>query len=97
MGKHVIAEGVERAEQAIALRRMGCEIAQGYLFSRPVDAAEIEQLLDHSLWEASSRPALRPAVIAPDLHARCGYIYFIDEFLDHIGAPMGTTHAGGNQ
>jgi len=96
MGKHVIAEGVERPEQAIALRRMGCEIAQGYLFSRPVDAAEIEQLLDRSLWEATSRTALHPAVFAPDLQARSGYHYFIDEFLDHIGAPMGTTHAGGN-
>lgn len=31
-----IAEGVERADQVIALRELGCPLGQGYLFSRPV-------------------------------------------------------------
>ena len=35
MGKHVIAEGVERPEQAAALHSMGCTVAQGYLLARP--------------------------------------------------------------
>jgi EAL domain-containing protein (putative c-di-GMP-specific phosphodiesterase class I) len=97
MGKHVIAEGVERPEQAIALQRMGCEVAQGYLFSRPLMANGIAPLLDAVLWSPASTSALRPAVNSPELHARRGYRYFIDEFLDHIGAPMGTTGAGGNR
>src|SRR6185295_2557350 len=46
MGKHAIAEGVERPEQADALRRMGCEVAQGYLFSPPVEAAQILPMLE---------------------------------------------------
>ena len=33
--------------------------------------------------------------IAVDMQARRGRRYFIDEFLDHIGAPMGAKSAGG--
>ena len=43
-----IAEGVETAEQMFTLKTMGCDIVQGYYFSRPVPAAEFEVfLLDH--------------------------------------------------
>ena len=41
----VIAEGVETEEQLNALRAMGCEIVQGYYFSRPVPAVEFERFL----------------------------------------------------
>ena len=41
----VIAEGVETVEQAEMLRGIGCLYAQGYLFGRPVSAAESCQLL----------------------------------------------------
>jgi diguanylate cyclase (GGDEF)-like protein/PAS domain S-box-containing protein len=41
-----VAEGVETASQAAALRARGCDLAQGYLFSRPVPAAEFTELLD---------------------------------------------------
>jgi diguanylate cyclase (GGDEF)-like protein len=40
-----VAEGVETSEQARLLRRMNCNFAQGYHFSRPVPAAEIDALL----------------------------------------------------
>ena len=36
-----IAEGVELPSQAAELRRLGCPLAQGYLFSRPLDAATL--------------------------------------------------------
>jgi diguanylate cyclase (GGDEF)-like protein len=39
LGLGLIAEGVETAEQAASLLSMNCERAQGYFFSRPVDAA----------------------------------------------------------
>jgi EAL domain-containing protein (putative c-di-GMP-specific phosphodiesterase class I) len=40
-----IAEGIERNEQADALRDIGCEYGQGYLFSRPLCVPECEALL----------------------------------------------------
>ena len=41
----VIGEGVETAGQLAALRRMGCDRAQGYLMGRPMPAAELDELL----------------------------------------------------
>jgi len=41
----VIAEGVETEAQAVYLRDKGCNELQGYLFSRPLPATELEKLL----------------------------------------------------
>jgi len=45
LGLEVVAEGVETSGQADFLRGRGCGFAQGYLFSRPVDAWQLEALL----------------------------------------------------
>jgi EAL domain-containing protein (putative c-di-GMP-specific phosphodiesterase class I) len=41
----VVAEGVEMPDQEAFLAAKGCDMAQGYLFSRPVPAAQIEKIL----------------------------------------------------
>ena len=41
----VVAEGVETEEQAAKLRELGCDQAQGYLYSKPVPAGDLEKLL----------------------------------------------------
>ena len=40
----IIAEGVETKEQADLLKSIGCEIIQGYYFSKPVPSDEISIL-----------------------------------------------------
>ena len=45
LGVPVIAEGVETEEQLRALKILGCDIVQGYFFSRPVPAPEFEPFI----------------------------------------------------
>jgi EAL domain-containing protein (putative c-di-GMP-specific phosphodiesterase class I) len=62
LGLEVVAEGVETEEAWGRLRRLGCDVAQGYYLARPAPAEELE----HWLWsrdgearpeEATERPA----------------------------------------
>ncbi|MBE9041968.1 EAL domain-containing protein [Oscillatoriales cyanobacterium LEGE 11467] len=46
LGMNVIAEGVETSKHKQRLRELGCEQAQGYLFSPPVDAVSATELFD---------------------------------------------------
>ncbi len=48
LGLKVVAEGVETQAQADMLKEMGCELAQGYLYSKPAPSETIEQLLRNS-------------------------------------------------
>jgi EAL domain-containing protein (putative c-di-GMP-specific phosphodiesterase class I) len=60
LGLKVIAEGVETTSQADYLRRRGCDFAQGYLFSRPVEAGAFEALLV----QRAPLPVVKAAVAA---------------------------------
>lgn len=44
LGLDVVADGVERADQVEKLRRMGCDIGQGYYWSQPLLSHELAQL-----------------------------------------------------
>jgi PAS domain S-box-containing protein len=56
----VVAEGVETQAQADWLKDIGCELAQGYLFSRPVPGETIAQLLGN-VANASATPQAKAA------------------------------------
>ena len=45
LGVRLVAEGVEQSGQAGALQNRGCQLAQGYLFAAPLDAASAETFL----------------------------------------------------
>jgi EAL domain-containing protein (putative c-di-GMP-specific phosphodiesterase class I) len=45
LGLKVVAEGVEHETQLDILKKYECEMMQGYLFSKPVNATKFEQLL----------------------------------------------------
>jgi diguanylate cyclase len=45
LGMTVVAEGVEDAESAAALARLGCDVAQGYLYARPLPPVELDRWL----------------------------------------------------
>jgi PAS domain S-box-containing protein len=59
LGLKVVAEGTETQEQISLLKLLNCEMAQGYLYSRPVDDQAILKLLAinqtaHSIVRAAS-------------------------------------------
>ena len=49
LGLKVVAEGIERREQMEMLKELGCEVGQGYLFSKPGSPAVIEELMANGL------------------------------------------------
>jgi diguanylate cyclase (GGDEF)-like protein/PAS domain S-box-containing protein len=54
LGLSVVAEGVETAEQFAELRKVGCEYAQGFYLSKPVDAEAAGLLIAAQPWETAT-------------------------------------------
>jgi diguanylate cyclase (GGDEF)-like protein len=57
LGMSTVAEGIETAGQAAALRRLACEKGQGYLFSKPLPASDIGAWAAAGIW--ADQPAAR--------------------------------------
>ena len=53
LGMAVVAEGIETRGQAESLSRAGCDLLQGYLFSKPVTNTEFSRLLEASSHETA--------------------------------------------
>jgi len=58
LGMEVVAEGVETPAQVAQLQILHCDYAQGYHFARPMDAAQLEGLLEsRRAWTLPLAPA----------------------------------------
>jgi diguanylate cyclase (GGDEF)-like protein/PAS domain S-box-containing protein len=55
LGLTTVAEGVETLEQLDAVRRLGCQLAQGFLLGRPRSAGEIIGMMENERMARSSR------------------------------------------
>jgi EAL domain-containing protein (putative c-di-GMP-specific phosphodiesterase class I) len=65
LGMRVVAEGAEGADALDKLRELGCDLAQGYVISRPRDKAAIDA------WLATQEVArLTPPTEPTSLHER---------------------------
>jgi EAL domain-containing protein (putative c-di-GMP-specific phosphodiesterase class I) len=58
LGMDVVAEGVETEAQLAQLEAIGCEYAQGFYFSKPVDAVTAEALIHAEPWRVQGAHAL---------------------------------------
>ena len=76
LGLRVIAEGVETLRQMEVLHRLGCTTMQGFLFSRPVPPAQLEQWLSeivqprHAAWMAPAQLLQEPLMEAVGVSTR---------------------------
>ena len=50
LGLLTVAEGIETTQQSETVAALGCDIAQGYLFSRPIEAEAVSAVLAATTW-----------------------------------------------
>ena len=60
-GLSIIAEGIETSEQRERLRQLGCPLGQGYLFSPPLPASSVHELLQRRFPESMPPKSSRPS------------------------------------
>ncbi|MBQ6376743.1 MAG: EAL domain-containing protein [Lachnospiraceae bacterium] len=82
----VVAEGVETEEQYLVLKAMGCDLVQGYYFSKPVPVEEFEDfLIKRKSQSAEMIPAIRKTYmsLSKALTSDFESIFFVDVLTDY--------------
>jgi len=68
LGLLTIAEGIETTQQQQHVAALGCDLAQGYLYSRPVDADVVMDLVASTDWDpmpvAEAQPVARLSIVS---------------------------------
>jgi EAL domain-containing protein (putative c-di-GMP-specific phosphodiesterase class I) len=61
LGLRVVAEGVETDDELVPLRRLGCDLVQGYLFAKPmrVEACDLFLRESYSSSQCPGKPKSR--------------------------------------
>ena len=62
LGMEVTAEGVEGPDQLDRLREMGCDMAQGFYFARPLPPEEASRLLARGTFAAPTSGTRTPRI-----------------------------------
>nr|WP_305888625.1 EAL domain-containing protein [Methylomonas sp. SURF-2] len=68
LGLKMVAEGVENAAQLLELRNFGCDYIQGYLFYRPLPAAEFIETVEQNI--NAKQQALEPPLFFLIYHSQ---------------------------
>jgi EAL domain-containing protein (putative c-di-GMP-specific phosphodiesterase class I)/CheY-like chemotaxis protein len=88
LGLQVIAEGVEDDMQVDYLTRLNCDAIQGYFFSKPLPAEEVESYirrknaLPNMLYQSADMPSINVLVIDDDAFI-CEYLVTLFSGLGH--------------
>jgi diguanylate cyclase (GGDEF)-like protein len=81
----IVAEGVETEEQYLVLKAMGCDLVQGYYFSKPVPAEAFDRfLIERTEAQAEATPAARKTCmsISKALTGDFESIFYVDVVTD---------------
>lgn len=68
LGLEVVAEGVETREQLVQLRALGCDVAQGFLWAKPMPSVDLEKWCTVNSERGVARGARQPELV--DVHGR---------------------------